>query len=314
LIGSIGARGGFVGFELLTEQAAMITEKFGQDFCDDMRVFLPRYCELWGVDIVEIMPNLSINCIFKGVSDLYGDVVLKMYRRELRGVATEAVVLSEYDGYRFCRLLNSDVLNGVLLLEYISPATLLKDEPSLTNRLDAFLSLYKGLHRKPKNPQMFPTYMHWVHKAMRRLHRRDDYRDVYSYMLEASDICTELFSRYNEMFLLHGDFHFENILLGANGEYRIIDPKGVLGHPLFDLPRYLLNEYRFVRAATLDMDERLKMMGGIIEYFEKALGIPQIDIRKSFFIETVLANSWMVEDGREPKIDNIIFAKRIMEI
>jgi len=302
-----------LGFVLSQEESALISEKFGQDFLHDVISYFPKYSKQWGIDIIEMFHDLSINCIFKGISSLYGDIVLKFYRRDLRGLTTEAAVLSEYNGYRFCKLLDADIENGVLLLECVSPGTLLKNEPSLTKRLDIFLSLYAGLHKEPKNPQMFPTYMQWVEKAAANLQNRNDYQNIYDYMLKASEICAELTQKYPQQLLLHGDFHFENILQDKNGDYRLIDPKGVLGHPLFDLPRYLLNEYRFIRQAALDTRGRLKMISVIIGYFENALCIPQEDIRKSFFIEMALANAWSVESGSEAKTENIVFAEMVMD-
>lgn len=40
--------------------------------------------------------------------------------------------------------------------------------------------------------------------------------------------------------LLHGDFHPENTLWDGE-RFRVIDPKGVLGNPLFDVATYIRN-------------------------------------------------------------------------
>jgi len=301
-----------MNFALSKEETAIITKKFGKEFLGDVHAFLSSYSKKWDFEIIKMLTDLSINCLFKGLSPLYGDVILKLYRSDLRGFSTEAATLSEYNGFRFCRLIKSDIENGILLLEGIEPGTTLKCEPSLEKRLDVFLSLYNELHKEPQNSQAFPTYMQWVKKATTNLQEKSDYKDIYVYMLKASEICSELTLQYPQQLLLHGDFHFENILLDGEGDYRIIDPKGVLGHPIFDLPRYLLNEYWLIKKAVHDANERLKMMYDIIGYFGNTLGIPQEAIRKSFFIETAMANAWLIESGSEPRADDIAFAQKLM--
>lgn len=64
--------------------------------------------------------------------------------------------------------------------------------------------------------------------------------------------------------LLHGDFHHDNILLSNNGDYVIIDPKGVIGDPVFDIPRFILNE--FGDEITTEL---YKKINGIIGFLEK---------------------------------------------
>ena len=41
---------------------------------------------------------------------------------------------------------------------------------------------------------------------------------------------------------MHGDLHHDNILLRKDGSYAMIDPKGVAGPEILDLPRYIMNE------------------------------------------------------------------------
>jgi len=243
---------------------------------------------------------------------MYGDVVLKQHSTGY-AAAAEAKALREYGNcHKFCKLYEYDTENHTLLLERMIPGTPLKHEAASEKRLDVFLSLYKDLHKKPENPSKFPTYVQWVQNASAYLQGKPDHKNIYEYMLKASDICSELVARYPVQFLLHGDFHFDNILLDKGGDYKIIDPKGVLGHPLFDLPRYLLNEYWLMCRTTNDAAEHLKIMSHIINYFASTLSIPQDDIRKSYYVEAAMANSWLIEDGRQPMMDDIYFALRLL--
>ena len=51
---------------------------------------------------------------------------------------------------------------------------------------------------------------------------------------------TNLASSNGETELLHGDLHHDNILHDG-GEWVVIDPKGIIGDPHFDVIQYLLN-------------------------------------------------------------------------
>jgi len=64
-----------------------------------------------------------------------------------------------------------------------------------------------------------------------------DYIDLYNKMIEAEEICRQLWEKYTDRLLLHGDLYHDNILLGKNG-YCAIDPIGVIGDPVFNIPIY----------------------------------------------------------------------------
>lgn len=66
--------------------------------------------------------------------------------------------------------------------------------------------------------------------------------ELTKHMKRAKDIGEEMFAKYPERTLLHGDLHHDNILLNANGDYSMIDPKGIVGPRIFDLPRFIMNE------------------------------------------------------------------------
>src|SRR5690606_4671155 len=62
-------------------------------------------------------------------------------------------------------------------------------------------------------------------------------RDLYA---RASGIALKLFDRPTAQLPLHGDLHHDNILSSARG-WLVIDPKGVLGDPAYDLANVFIN-------------------------------------------------------------------------
>lgn len=152
-----------------------------------------------------------------------------------REITTEFHTLQQYDGKGFCRVYAADLENGVLLIERIQPGRRLREEPSLEKRLSAFLSAYKGLHREPAMPHIYPTYWDWVTRITAYMSHRNDYPQLGRYMKKAEELCRQIGNQYPKQMLLHGDLHHDNLLLSSTGEYRLIDPKGVIGDPVFDI-------------------------------------------------------------------------------
>jgi streptomycin 6-kinase len=69
----------------------------------------------------------------------------------------------------------------------------------------------------------------------------------------------------------------------------------VIGDPLFDVPRFMLNEFEDELTAELAAKiERLIML------LEKQLAIPAPILRACLYIETVMGMCWSVEDGAGP--------------
>ena len=115
---------------------------------------------------------------------------------------------------------------------------------------------------------------------------------TFSPSLQAYDCCAYLFDKYPERVLLHGDLHHDNMLLRPDGSYAMIDPKGVIGPAILDLPRFLLNEL-FPNMPA----EPISHMKKAIQLICDKCAYPVEDVQKAFFMETVLANMWSVEDN-----------------
>ena len=79
-----------------------------------------------------------------------------------------------------------------------------------------------------------------------------------------------------------------------------------MGPEIFDLPRFVLNELEYVQEDDVAHIEL------VIEELCKQLGYPKEDVRKLFYMETVLANIWHMEDGQAVNDDHMRIAQAIM--
>lgn len=230
-------------FRFKENETEEIINRFGEDFHNKVLRDIEVYADKWNLTSFQLIPSYSANLVFKCYSDNLGNVVLKIGNPALEEIRKEFYTLSEYNGKRFCKVLKDDIKNGVILEERVQPGQPLRAEKSLDKRLAIFCSLYKGLHIPPTQEDIYPTYIEWVDRITDYMSRRNDCQELYGHMKKAREICSSLSALYSQKVLLHGDFHHDNILLGKDSEYVIIDPKGVIGDPVFDVPRFILNEF-----------------------------------------------------------------------
>jgi streptomycin 6-kinase len=291
-----------------------IIKRFGKDFYEKALKNIETYADKWNLTSFQFIPSYSANLVFICYSKGFGDAVLKIGNPTSREISTEFNTLCEYNGYRFCKVFKADIENGVILEEYVRPGKPLREEASLDKRLSVFSSLYKGLHIMPAAAEIYPTYTGWVSRITEYMSRRQDCKELYRHMKKAEELCFWISDRYPQKLLLHGDFHHDNILLGNDGDYKIIDPKGVVGDPVFDVPRFILNEF-----GDEITDELYKKINYIVGFLEKELNIPNHIIRACLYVETAMGHCWSVEDGATPEeyprlLKYVDFAEEILNV
>jgi len=284
-----------------------IISYFGADFHAKAVNDLAKYKNLWGLSDFEQIDYYSVNCIFKCSSSKHGLCILKI-GNDAKSTENEFNILTEYKNTAFCEVYESDIIGSVLLIEFISPGTQLRAVPDLDKRLDIFSVLGGTIHKKPASKKIYPTYMGWVSRITNYMRARNDYELLCVKMIKAEQICHTLCQKYPGEMLLHGDLHHDNILLGANNRYRIIDPKGVVGDPVFDIPRFILNEF----DDELD-DNFYPTYTHITKTLSVKFNIPEVDIRKLVYVEMCMANCWCVESNEIPNINDVLFTEKLME-
>ncbi|MBD3922459.1 phosphotransferase [Paenibacillus sp. PR3] len=283
-------------YHFQTDERTAIVNRFGQPFYDKVVKDLDTYAHRWALHSVQLIPSYSSNLVFRCHSERYGEAVLKISKAEFGGIENEWRTLNHYAGRRMCLAFDADLEAGVMLEQGMMPGTPLRAVEELDKRLDVFCSLYRDMHLPPAAADSYPTYSGWVNRITDYMSTRSDCIELYGHMRRAQEALVSLSAAYSQQMLLHGDFHHDNILLDEEGEYRIIDPKGVIGDPIFDTPRFILNEY----GDDITPELRHKI-NHIIAVFEQQLHIPSTILRQCLYIETTMGVCWCVEDGASPE-------------
>lgn len=248
--------------------------------------------------------------IFTGESKEFGPVIIKNDTNSSQ-LKSEYHMLAKLNGNHSCKVYAFDKDKGQLLEERILPGTKLREEMSLEKRLEAFAQVFSAIHiavveekdvSTSENKLLrrkTETYIDWLEKACDfcEEHFQEENTKIESNLWrmrakEAREIAQALFEKYTDRVLLHGDLHHDNLLLRADGGYVFVDPKGIVGPEIFDLPRFILNELD-TEYAESDVEHIHKVINTLCE----KLDYPKEDVRKLFYMETVLANIWNIEDG-----------------
>lgn len=283
-----------------------IISHFGYEFYRKLLHKLNKYSMMWELENFEQIDYYSVNCVFICKSKKYGACILKI-GEPCNETKTEYKTLVEYEGTWFCRVYEADIDNGVLLIERIIPGTQLRAVSDINRRLNIFCEVYKRLHRLPIDQIKYPTYMGWVSRNAAYMRNKCEFSELSSHMTAAEKICRDLCEKYVNEMLLHGDLHHDNILLGNDNQYYIIDPKGVICDVVFDIPRFIINEFED------EINESFKVKYNfIIKTLSEKLSIPQIDLLKLVYVEMCMANSWCVESNEEPNMQYVEFTKEIL--
>ena len=242
--------------------------------------------ERWQLtDVKEVRPQR----VYQAQSRLYGPVIVKQ-ESDPELLRREYETLSRMAGMA-CRVYDREV--DMLLEERILPGTSLREEKNPEIRLEVLVRILENLHTPESQGQ---TYLDWLDTACEHT-KVPGLKEMGE---KARRICRELFAKYPDTVLLHGDLHHDNILLRADGSYGVIDPKGIIGPAILDLPRFLLNE-------------PLDAVPFGIHWLSERLGYPVADIRGAYYVEAVLANLWLAEDGLPLWEDRVSMAEKLLE-
>lgn len=266
-----------------------------------MNDFIREAVRKWNLHDLNVIYQNPRKAVCSAFSARYGDVILKCDRSPQ--LFSEYRMLNRLDGSSACRVFEFDAENGWLLEERILPGSVLRGEASLERRICAFAQVFHAVHRPETSGE---TYLDWLCSINDFCKNKPVEPELAEMTAAAYAVCAEMFEKYPERMLLHGDLHHDNLLLRADGTYAMIDPKGVIGPEILDVPRFILNEFDTVHDGS-DAEH----IAEVIRQISERLGYPPEDVRKLFFMETVLANMWSYEDGEPVCREELAVAEKI---
>mgnify|MGYP000682508179 CR=1 FL=1 len=275
----------------------------GPDWVRSLPALLTRCQKQWQLTDCIPADNLSINLVCYAQSSAYGEVVLKIEGPHTERY-TEMAALRLYAGHYACTCFEADEEIAAMLLERVVPGHNLRTLPSKAAQLEIGTELVAGLPIPVNGTCGFPHYGDWIGRAIATTHARynPDAR-MKALMTETEALFHEICPGNAPQVLLHGDLHHENMLQRHDGEWRVIDPQGVIGAPFLESARFIQNH------VELDGDHAFAVLDETVAYVAERLRETKRAIGGALFILHVLSTCW----GYEMNYDSETLARLIDE-
>lgn len=260
----------------------------GKQWLNRLHLVIEEYKEKWELSIEEPVDNLSYNYVINVTQQDGTQAILKI------GVpnwdfSNEINTLITYNGTGCVKLLRFDYKDGIMLLEKLSPGNMLSDLPE-EEAIETYVEVWSKLPRTVNPTYSMTEIITWFSGFDRFL--RSEYADKYplkEFVLEAKSFVSDFINNKDEIFLLHGDLHHENILFSDSHGWTAIDPKGVIGHLYFDFTSFMVNHLPKNQDVKQVLHNRINKISALLHLDKQKL------IKASFIMGTLSA-CWAIED------------------
>ncbi len=274
-----------------------IEQTFGQrgrDFLETLPERIDEAVRLWQLSAVEPVSNLSYNYV-AFAERLERPVVLKIGVPDPE-LLSEMISLRLFEGRGTVRLLESDEVRSMFLLERLQPGEMLATLEDDDRATELAGQLMRALWRTDVSDPRLIRLSDWF-KGLARLRQHFDggTGPFPSGLVEQAEaIAAEFLAEPNPETLIHGDLHHFNILSSKRG-WVAIDPKGVLGPSAYEVGPFLLNPW-VVSGLEPDVPRLTERRIAILS---SVLGFEKERLRRWGLAYAVLSAWWNLEAGED---------------
>lgn len=245
--------------------------KKGEEWLQHLPMLIAEITERHELTKFTPVTNMSYNYVASAEQDGH-EVIVKIglpgfdFQNEMQTIQALA-------GTSLPELYDTNSNQGYYIMEKKSPGMMLHAEiTDERTRVRVMANKWRELHQNPNisiDQTTFPHIRNWFSVC------DNSFEEVPQQWLDQALRYADELNRLNEDQLLHGDLHHENILSDTNHEWSIIDPKGVIGHPYYDVVQYVLNK----NESVTDMANKIVWIQQELEFYQdtyikalKALG------------------------------------------
>lgn len=220
----------------------------------------------WSLTVLPPFPELSYSYVAPAVRADGSDAVLKLWVPHPE-FTNEIDALRHFDGRGCVAVIEADPNVGSILMERLTPGTMLATLDDDQEATSIAAGLMKFLRRPAPSGHRLPTLAEGM-QGLGRLRASFDgpHGPLPLRLLERAEAAfAELDGTEATPILLHGDLHQYNILTAERAPWLAIDPKGVVGAPEYEVCQYLGNR-------LFDRPEPERVLARRIDQFSDELG------------------------------------------
>lgn len=265
----------------------------GKKWLEELPKIIKQVEKKWSIRVCTHYPNLSYNYVAPCILSDGIEAVLKIgLPQEDSEIFDEARALKLLGGNGAVKLLEFDEELEILLLEKVNPGENLREvfENNKPEAVNVAIDLLKRIIQNPPNDCGLQPLETWFENFQRA--RR---KTPFVPFEEAAMLLEKLNSDKAEKYILHADFHHENILTSDREGFLVIDPKGMLGNIGYEISVFLNNHAMWLKDES-NLGKNLK---AAVRKFSKAFDISENELKDWAYFQQVLATFWGFEDTRQ---------------
>lgn len=258
--------------------------KKGKSWLDNLPKLVVQVANTYQLSNLKPVKNLSYHYVLSGFQGSK-PIILKL-GLDIDGFKQEAAALMAFSGFGVVQVFSEH--NGLLLLECAVPGVSLTSyfPENDDEAINITVKIIKRLHKAPIPPtHVFPHIKHWL-AALDK-----EWNIPAEHLNKARRLRDHLLKTAATEVLLHGDLHHDNILQNGN-DWTVIDPKGVIGEPSYELAAFIRNPI----PALLAHDDARSIINNRVTCFAECFQLSERRIIDWCFVQAVLAWVWALED------------------
>lgn len=257
---------------------------------DELAARLGAAMSRWRLDAAMPVAETATSWVLRATSSsgVHAVKLLKPYGSdEING----ARLMQWWDGDGAARIMAID--GNDVLMEWVEGGTLgdvvRADNGRDLEATDVLCEAVAKLHRRRSTPlpELWP-----LEDWMKPLRESDlaflpvDARPLWQ---RAQGLLSDLSATTNERLPLHGDLHHDNVI-GSDGDWQVIDPKGLIGDPVFDVANIFRNPY-----GADGLVFRPGRINRLADTFERRLGFEVRRVMQWAAVLTAISAVWNKE-------------------
>jgi streptomycin 6-kinase len=257
---------------------------------DSLPATVADLCKKWSIELDPVIPETYVTLVLLGHSAALGPVVIKSSPLASEFLA-EATALKLASGDNVARLYDVDFERSVMVIERIVPGTQLlnvamTDEDATRLAVETIATVWRPV----PNPVGLHSLRQWM-RALFDWSPRSD-RIATDLVRQAQELGSSLLAQSSRVCLLHGDFQHHNLLQRASGEWAIIDPKGVIGDPGFEIAAWMYNP-----PGVTAREDYLDLVARRVPICAEVWRIDHDELMAWAFVGAVLGLCWSASDS-----------------
>jgi streptomycin 6-kinase len=267
----------------------------GEQWLNDLQRIIRELEGNWSLKAEKPFQNLSYNYVAPCVCANGGEAVLKIaLPLDNPEIFNEARFLQMANGKGAVKLLKIDETHRAILLERLLPGKNLKEiyAGAESKAVETAVKTLREIIKEPPANSAFRQLDDWFDNFFKKAPKT---RFPSDFTNKTRKFFKQLNSVSKQKFLIHGDFHHENILSASREPFLVIDPKGIVGDIGYEISVFL-NNHLWWLASESNLRDKLN---DAVRRFSEAFEIEPRILRRWAFAQIVLSEWWTFDENGE---------------